>query len=67
MESDPEELDRGVWVLYDVEETPKGFVVGTIMKGTAEKANIGTTKMKYQETIRGKMMEMRNNRGRRRR
>ena len=25
VESDPEELDRGVWVLYDVEETPKGF------------------------------------------
>ena len=25
VESDPEDLDRGVWVLYDVEETPKGF------------------------------------------
>lgn len=25
VESDPEQLDRGVWVLYDVEETPKGF------------------------------------------
>lgn len=25
VESDPEALDRGVWVLYDVEETPKGF------------------------------------------
>lgn len=25
VEADPQELDRGVWVLYDVEETPKGF------------------------------------------
>ncbi|MEM8861779.1 MAG: cold shock domain-containing protein [Chloroflexota bacterium] len=23
--ADPQELDRGKWVLYDVEETPKGF------------------------------------------
>ncbi|MFT5194457.1 MAG: cold shock CspA family protein [Cellvibrionaceae bacterium] len=25
VESEPDSLDRGVWVLYDVEETPKGF------------------------------------------
>ncbi len=25
VQADPQELDRGVWVLYDVEETEKGF------------------------------------------
>lgn len=25
VQADPQELDRGVWVLYDVEETDKGF------------------------------------------
>ena len=38
VEADPQELDRGVWVLYDVEETPKGFEASEVSLAAVQAA-----------------------------